>query len=64
MTREDIRSLFGEADAIGRGFAKRSLMGIWKFGVIEFHFDSDGKLFLIYSEGEGNNPRVIAQDPH
>ncbi len=38
-------------------------MGIWKFGEIEFHFDPDGRLYLIYTENEDLSPRVIARDP-
>ncbi len=38
-------------------------MGIWKFGPIEFHFDTDGRLHLIYMEDENCHPRVIAKDP-
>jgi hypothetical protein len=63
MTRDDIRSFFGEPDDTARGWRRRPLMGIWKFGVIEFHFDTDGRLYLIYTEDEDCNPKVIAKDP-
>jgi len=63
MTRDDLRALFGEPDDTARGWRRRPLMGIWKFGVIEFHFDTDGRLYLIYTEDEDCNPRVIAKDP-
>jgi hypothetical protein len=63
MTRDDLRSFFGEPDNTARGFRRRPLMGIWKFGQIEFHFDTDGRLYQIYTEDEDLSPRVIAKDP-
>jgi hypothetical protein len=36
-------------------------MGIWLFGAVEFHFDTDGRLFLIYTEDEHGRERVIAK---
>jgi hypothetical protein len=63
MTCADIQSLFGEPEAAGKGFTRRPLMVIWKFGGIEFHFDADGRLYLIYTEDNDHNPRVIAKDP-
>jgi hypothetical protein len=38
---------------------RRPLEGIWVYGVVEFHFHSDGKLFLVYSEQPDLIPRVI-----
>jgi hypothetical protein len=63
MTREDLRQLFGEPDDTAKGFRKRPLSGIWKYGEIEFHFGFEGELFLIFIDGwdEVVSPRVIAQ---
>ncbi len=61
MTREDLRQLFGEPDDTAKGFRKRPLSGIWKYGEIEFHFDFDGRLFLIYTEAPDGEPRTIAK---
>jgi hypothetical protein len=61
MARDDIRKLFGEPDDTARGWRRRPLMGIWKFGRIEFHFDTDGRLHLIYAEDENLRPRAIAK---
>jgi hypothetical protein len=63
MTRDEIKTFFGEPDNTARGWRRRPLMGIWKFGQIEFHFDAGGRLYLIYTETEDLSPRVIAKDP-
>ena len=63
MTRDNLRGLFGEPDATAQGFRRRPLMGIWRFGQIEFHFDADGRLYQIYMEDEDLSPRVIAKQP-
>jgi len=63
MTREDIRSFFGELEDTAKGFGRRPLMGIWKFDRIEFHFGLDGRLFLIYTEDDDFNPQIIAKEP-
>jgi len=63
MVREDIKNLFGEPDTTARGWRRRPLMGIWSFGKIEFHFDTDGRLYQLYTENEDLSPRVIAKDP-
>jgi hypothetical protein len=63
MTRDDLRVFFGEPDDTARGWRRQPLMGIWKFGQIEFHFDTDGRLYQIFTEHEDLSPRVIAKDP-
>lgn len=62
MTRDDIRSIFGEPDAVARGLRRRPQTGIWRFGAIEFHFGTDGRLYLVYTEDEHGTPRVIAKN--
>jgi hypothetical protein len=63
MTRDDLCSFFGEPDTTARGFRRRPFMGIWKFGQVEFHFDTRGRLYQIYTEDEDLSPRLIAKDP-
>jgi hypothetical protein len=60
-SRDGIKSLFGEPDSIGSGFRRQPQMGIWLFGAVEFHFDTDGRLVLIYTEDEHGKERVIAK---
>lgn len=65
MTRDEIRVLFGEPDDASISLRRRNpLVGIWKFGQIEFHFDAEGRLWLIYTEQkDGLSPRTIAKGP-
>jgi hypothetical protein len=63
MTRDDIRKFFGDPDNTARGWRRRPRMGIWKFGQIEFHFGTDGRLYQIYTERADLSPRVIAKNP-
>jgi hypothetical protein len=63
MTRDEIWKFLGEPDKTAETSRRRPLVGIWKFGRIEFHFDQGGQLFLIYAEDDDFNPQVIAKDP-
>lgn len=51
-SREDIRTLFGEPDAVGGTSRKYRTPAVWKYGELEFHFGpkSTDLLALIYSE--------------
>jgi hypothetical protein len=64
-TRDELRRLLGEPDDVGGTSRKHPTPVIWKYGDIEYHFDSDredGRVFLIYTEdGPELTPRVIAQ---
>jgi hypothetical protein len=62
ITRDDLRSWFGEPDDTARGFRRRPLMGIWRYGIVEFHFSDTGGLFLVYSEQPDLVPRVILSE--
>ncbi len=64
MTRDDLHQLFGEPDDTAKGFRERPLSGIWKYGEIEFHFDFEGKIFLVYTETPEDEPRTIAKQGH
>jgi len=52
LTREKIKALFGEPDAVGGTSRKYRTPSVWKYGELEFHFDSRSTdvLWLIYSE--------------
>jgi hypothetical protein len=62
MTRDELWKIFGEPDKMAQTSRRRPLVGIWKFGRIEFHFDRGGQLFLIYTEDNDLNPHVIAKE--
>ncbi|PWU20403.1 MAG: hypothetical protein C5B50_03990 [Verrucomicrobia bacterium] len=51
-TREELRCLFGEPDAVGVVSHKRKTPAIWKYGELEFHFGRkpSDTLWLIYSD--------------
>lgn len=59
-TREVVRSLIGELEATGDGFRRSRKMRIWRFGAVEFQYDREGRLYLVYMEEEDGTPRVIA----
>lgn len=63
MTRDELRRILGEPDDTSIRGRRRPLEGIWKFGRVEFHFDTDERLSLIYTEDDDLNPQVIAKDP-
>lgn len=51
-SRDDIKAVFGEPDAISSVTRKRKMPAIWKYGPLEFHFEPENAdtLVLIYSE--------------
>lgn len=59
ITRDDLRTWFGEPDDTACGFRRHPLSGIWRYGTVEFHFTGTGELFLVYSEQPDLIPRVI-----
>lgn len=60
ISRDDLRSLFGEPDALGGLTRRKRQAPIWLFRPVEFHFTTDGRLFLIYTEDEEYNGKTIA----
>ena len=34
---------------------------IWRYGEVEYHFGDDGRVWLISTEDEGHNPRVLGK---
>lgn len=59
VTRDDLRGWFGEPDDTARGFQRQPLSGIWRYGIVEFHFSNAGELFLVYTEQPDLVPRLI-----
>ena len=51
-TKESVKEKLGEPDDIGGHFGKRKIPLIYKYESIEFHFDTDRTLFLIYKDNE------------
>ncbi len=51
-SREEIRALFGEPDAVGGASRKYPVPGVWKYGELEFHFGpkKEDTLWLLHSE--------------
>jgi hypothetical protein len=59
-TREEIRSLFGEPDAVGGTSHKHKAPSIWKYGELEFHFGkkSTDTLSLIWSDTPDGHVKI------
>jgi hypothetical protein len=62
-TREELRRLLGEPTDTSVPSRREREASIWKYGEIEYHFDDDGRVFLIYAEDESHNPRTLGIDP-
>ena len=52
-TKETVVLKLGKPDNIGGQFGKNKIPLIQKFGGIEFHYDLDGRLRLVFQESEG-----------
>lgn len=52
MTRDQLKAVLGEPDAVGGESRKYPEPAIWKYDELEFHFEQgqNGKLWLIYRE--------------
>ena len=49
MNRQELAELFGPPDDHSAGISERR-SPIWKYGTLEFHFENDGALWLIYMD--------------
>jgi hypothetical protein len=49
MARQQLSELFGPPDDYMAGVSEHQ-SPIWKYGSLEFHFDNDGSLQLIYMD--------------
>ncbi len=58
-TRDELRQLLGEPDQVGGTSRRQRVPQIWKYGEIEYHFGTDGRVWLVYSEDADGNPRVL-----
>jgi len=60
-TREELRRLLGDpTDTSIRTRSQRESM-VWKYGDIEYHFDEDGRVWLVYTEDTDLNPLILGQ---
>jgi hypothetical protein len=59
--REELRRLLGEPTDTSVPTRSQRQPRIWKYGDIEYHFGDDGRVWLIYTEDQEHNPRVLGQ---
>ena len=60
-TRDELRRLLGEPTDTSIPSRSQSQPMIWKYAEIEYHFADDGRVWLIYTEDEHRNPRVLGK---
>jgi hypothetical protein len=60
-TRDELRRLLGEPTdtSVSTSSPRQSL--IWRYGDVEYHFGSDGRVWLVYAEDADGNPRVLGR---
>ena len=60
QSREQVRALLGEPDAVGGTSRKHRTPAIWRYQEVEFHFGPDpmDALSLIFLEDKGGTVRV------
>jgi hypothetical protein len=59
-TREELRRLLGEPHIVGGTSRRQRVPTIWKYGDVEYHFGTDGRVSLIYLEDADGTPHVLA----
>jgi hypothetical protein len=62
-TRDELRLLLGEPTEISLPTRSQRQPMIWRYGEIEYHFAPDGRVWLVYTEDEDGNPRVLGRLP-
>ena len=60
-TRDELLRLLGEPTDTSVPTRSQRQPTIWKYGEIEYHFGEDGRVWTVYTEEEGQNPRVLGQ---
>jgi hypothetical protein len=60
-TREELRRLLGEPTCMSIPTRSRRQPMVWKYGEIEYQFQLDGRVWLIYTEDEDYNPHVLGK---
>ncbi|QEL17187.1 hypothetical protein [Limnoglobus roseus] len=60
-TRDELRRLLGEPTDTSVPTRSQRQPMIWKYCAIEYHFDGDGRVWMVYTEDEEGNPRVLGQ---
>lgn len=58
-TRDELRRLFGEPTDTNVPTRNQRQPQIWRYGEIEYHFGSDDRVWLVYTEDAEHNPRVL-----
>ncbi len=59
MTLKELHELLGEpTDFMISSRSERQPM-IWRYGEIEYHFGPSGRVWLVYTEDDDGNPRVL-----
>jgi hypothetical protein len=63
MTRDEVTAVLGPPDDVGGTSRKYRTPSIYKYGVIELHFEpwKSGKLVMAYTEDEEGNGVVLLQ---
>jgi hypothetical protein len=60
-TRDELRRLLGEPTDISVQTHRQQPPMIWRHSDVEYHFGADGQVWLIYTEDEDRNPRVLGK---
>ena len=60
-TRDELRRLLGEPSDTSVPSRRHRRGAIWRYGEVEYHFGSDGRVWMIYTEDANGNPRVLGQ---
>jgi hypothetical protein len=60
-TRHELRRLLGEPTDTSVPTRSHPEPMIWKYGDIEYHFNDNGRVWLVYSEDAEHNPQILGQ---
>ena len=64
MTREEVIAKLGTPNDMGRTSRKYQTPSIYKYGLIQLHFEpwSTGKLWMVYTEDGHGNGQVLLKE--
>jgi hypothetical protein len=60
-TRDELPRLLGEPTDTSVRTRTQCEPMIWRYGVVEYHFGDDGRVWLIYTEDKDRNPVVLGR---
>ncbi len=60
-TRDELQRLLGDPTDTSIPTRRQRFPMIWKYGDVEYHFGTDGRVFLVYSEDPDGNPVLYSQ---